>query len=148
MPKLKNVGRNRVKLTPDMLDGDAAILTVSKVEQFAWEGQNLCVLNFVESGDAGLILNQTMADALVAQLGDELDDWTDKRVPVEVREVEYEGEVTRKVYIMAAAEWRGAFRDAGEKVPSYVRDLTPERVPAPEKSGKSGKASKSARSGK
>lgn len=83
-------GKSRPKLLPDDLEGDVAILTIAKFETVdlqddeAEDGKRRsATLSFEETGDKVLWLNKTQIDALVERLGDESDDWTGKKVPVE-----------------------------------------------------------------
>lgn len=107
----------RPKLTPDLLEGNAAVLTIASVETFNFDNRDNLVLKFEETGDAALFVNRTMLDALIDGLGDETDEWVGSQVPVEVKTVKnpQNGEDVEKVYVMDFAEWDEAFTAAGVK---------------------------------
>lgn len=119
----------RPKLTPDRLEGDAAVLTVASVEAFHASGRDQIVVKFEETGDDALWLNKTMLDALLERLGDDTDGWVGERVPVEVRNVEYEGKATDKVYIMDADQWDEVLPPPG--VPSGTAKSKAKSAPKP-----------------
>lgn len=114
----------RERLSPEHLEGDAALLTITSVDMFKYDGQDTMVIKFEETGDAGMFINRTMLDALLEHLGDETDGWIGKVIPVEVRTVKYNSEETTKVYVWEAGKWADAFESAGEPVPDYCGSVS------------------------
>ena len=115
-------GTSTPKITPDDLEGDFAILTVVDFEDVevpddSVEGgkRKTATLTFEETEDKVLWLNMGMIDALVEQLGDDLDAWKGQEVPVEKYTARFRGKSFPKVRVMAAEEWDKAFKDAGIK---------------------------------
>lgn len=109
-------GVRGTKLTPEDLDGDAAVLTISEYaeQRNTGEGRRLSpVLRYSEAPEKLHYLNREQMERLVAKLGDDSDRWIGKRVPVAVEDVVYEGETFHKVYVMRPEEWEQAFKDAG-----------------------------------
>jgi hypothetical protein len=116
-------GGSLPRLTPEDLEGDAAILTIAAYEEVEVpdnedpSGRRFsATLSFEETGDKVLWLNKSMVEALVSRLGDESDDWIGQQVPVEKTTVIYKGQEYHKVRVMPAAEWDEAFREAGVRV--------------------------------
>lgn len=114
---LDKYGSKRPKLTPEDLEGDAAVLTVAGFEQFMVKDdvgeRPTAILVFEETGDKALFLNKTMLSALVERLGNDGDKYIGEKVPIEARKVTYQGKTTTKLYVMAAEEWDHAFEEAG-----------------------------------
>lgn len=115
-------GSSTPKLTPDDLEGDAAILTVTAYEEVevddedAEGGKRLsATLAFEETGDKVLWLNKGMVEALVEQLGDDSDKWAGQKVPVESYVAKYRGQKFNKVRVLPSEEWDAAFKEAGVK---------------------------------
>ena len=121
MAKLNSSNYNpaRPKLTPEMLEGTAAILTVTNAEEIDITDPNrkdgfrkALAVNFEETGEATMWPNATMSQTLIQMLGDDTDEWIGKLVPVEARHVRWGGEVHHKVCIIEAREWKDAFKEA------------------------------------
>lgn len=118
-------GGSRGKLTPEDIDGEVALVTISSAEQIEVDDEespsgkrlSLC-LHFEESGDdKALWLNKTQVETLVLILGDDTDGWLGKVVPVEVADVRFRGRTFRKVRVMAADEWRGVWGEVQQPYP-------------------------------
>lgn len=128
-------GSSTPKITPDDLEGDAAVLTVTgfekvEVDDDDAEGgkRNAATLTFEETEDRVLWLNKGMIEALIERLGDDSDEWVGAKVPVEKYVARYRGQKYDKVRVMPAEEWDRAFKEAGVRVPSK------KSAPAPVKS--------------
>lgn len=134
-------GPARGKITPNDLEADIALLTISSAEvidvpdEEAESGvrRSLC-LNFEETGDKALWPNKSNIETLAALLGDETDGWLGKVVPVEKAHVPFRGQTYYKVRIMDASEWEDVFKEAGVKYP--YKSVKQERVIANKASAK------------
>lgn len=105
-------GSARVKITPDDLEGDVAVLTVSGYEEFDVDDDTVkggkrksAVLMFEETGEAVLYLNKGMVESLVERLGDDSDGWLGEKVPVERHVAEFGNKRFPKVRVVPAEEW-------------------------------------------
>ena len=114
----------RPKLTPEMLEGTAAILTITNAEEIDIIDPNrsggfrkALAVNFEETGEATMWPNATMSQTLIQMLGEDTDEWIGKAVPVESRHVRWGGETHHKVCIIEAREWKDAFKEAGVSYP-------------------------------
>lgn len=117
MPKINEKtyggGASRTALSPEDLGGKkAAVLTISAVDPEVKIPDTsrpngvrvVCVLSFEEfvgDEDRALYLNKTQVKFLVAQFGDETDDWIGQRMPVEIVKVNdvSTGRPKAKVYV-------------------------------------------------
>ena len=82
MAKVNSSEFGRVALRPEDIEGDAAILTVERVERGTWQGQKRMMLHYKELPGKTHFLNATGVKALVEHLGDDDDHWVGLRVPV------------------------------------------------------------------
>lgn len=111
-------GVQGTKLTPDDLDGDAAVLTIAEFteQRNTGEGRQLSpVLRYVEAPDKLHYLNRLQIERLIAKLGDDSDRWIGKRVPVAVEDIEYDGTTYAKVYVMPPDQWTVTLAEADRK---------------------------------
>ena len=113
------LGGGPPKLTPDDLEGDAAILTISSFERGEVDDPEsktgtrvVYQLTFEETGDRVLYLNKGMTQSLVSRLGKNTTAWVGQRVPVEVYPWRFKGQSGRKVGILPAEEWDEALAEA------------------------------------
>ena len=93
---------------------EAAILTITEFadgDRKDADGK-WALLKFEETENKILFLTDAALDTLVERYGDETDDWTGKKVPVE----RYATKAGEKVRIMATEEWDRAFKEAGVRV--------------------------------
>jgi hypothetical protein len=118
----EDYGSSTPKITPDDLEGDFTILTVTgfetvDVDDDGVEGgkRKSATLTFEETENKVLWLNKGMIEALCTQLGTESDNWTGKQVPVEKYTARYGNKSYPKVRVMPSEEWDKAFKDAGVK---------------------------------
>lgn len=130
---------NRAKVEPSDLEGTAALLVIvnadeidindpSRVEGF----RKAVVLQFEEPAGKALWPNATMTQTLIQMLGNDLDEWTGKIVPVEARNVRFGRDTYYKVCVIESREWEAAFKEAGAPYP-YQRFAPVEKQAAPKK---------------
>ena len=113
------------KMVPEDLDEDIAILTISEFgEQKNPEGISP-VLRFQEAPDRLLYINRTQVEFLVKKLGDDSDNWIGRKIPVEKKEVEYNGKMFLKVYVMEPQDWDKTLRAATAPAPGKVSTTAP-----------------------
>jgi hypothetical protein len=135
----QNYNPSRPKLAPDDLEGTAAILTIASAEEIDVQDPNrsegfrkALVMNFEETEDKALWPNATMTQTLILMLGDDTDEWVGKTIPVEARNVRYNGETHHKVCILEGREWKGAYGEAGVTYP-YKSFAPTTKAAAPKK---------------
>lgn len=132
-------GGSTPKITHDDFDGDYTILTLTSFEKVDVPDDSVesgtrksAVLTFEETEDKVLWLNGGMIETLVAQLGDDDEEWIGKQVPVEKYTSRYRGKEYDKVRVMATEEWTKAFKEAGVKrkhpAASSVKDKEPPKA--------------------
>ena len=107
---IKDFGNKRPKLEQEHLEDDVAILTITEAEVLTVdaggdEERQSIVLAFKETGDYVLWPNATEIRTLIEKLGDDTDEWTGQRVPVEKVTRSYRGKKFDKVGVVDAAEW-------------------------------------------
>jgi hypothetical protein len=112
-------GSNTPKLTPDNLEGEAAVLTVAGFDEQTFDGEDgkrvTPFLWFKETGDLVLYINATQIDYLVERLGDESDNWIGKQVPVEKHSSTYKGQRFEKVWVQPPERWDDAISEANPR---------------------------------
>lgn len=115
-------GSSTPKLVPDDLEGDYAILTVAEFQEVEVDdedsetGKRLsATLRFEETDDKVIWLNRGQIESLIAQLGEDTDDWAGKQCPVEKHVAKFGRKEYPKVRVMPAEEWQRAFNGAGTK---------------------------------
>lgn len=103
-------GGSGPKVEPADLEGDTAVLTISKAERitFKQDGNDKLALKlyFEELGDKGMFI-ATKGDVatLVNRLGGRLSAWVGERVPVEKTIRKFNGEDYEKVVIVPQDDW-------------------------------------------
>jgi len=110
---LDDFGSKEPKIEPDDLEGDAAILTVARVERTEFEqdgtAKKAVKLYFEETGDKVMFLtSKTDVGAVVQNLGESVSKWPGKRVPVEVVIRKFRGNDHHKVVPIPADDWEEA----------------------------------------
>lgn len=77
-------GQSRPKLGVEQLDGaDSMVLIVSAVDpEVIFEERKRCVLTFAEFPELAYWVNVTGLKALIERLGDDVDNWIGKKVPL------------------------------------------------------------------
>lgn len=105
-------GSSKPKITPDDLEGDVAVLTISGYEEFDVDDASTesgkrrsAVLMFEQTEDRVLYLNKGMIETLVEKLGDDSDGWLGQQVPVEKHVAKFGNEKFPKVRVVPAEEW-------------------------------------------
>lgn len=113
-------GSSAPKITPDDLEEDAAILTVTKYDEVMVDDKNAkggkrksATLMFEETADKVLWLNKGMIETLIEQLGGDADDWIGQKIPVEKHIAKFGNDKFPKVRVMPSEEWDKAFKEAG-----------------------------------
>lgn len=112
-------GSSAPKLTPEDLEEDAAILTIESYEEAEVDDEDSedgkrwsANLKFKETGEKVLWLNKGMIDSLIEQLGDDADQWTGQKIPVEKHVALFRGKKFPKVRVMLSEQWDKTFKAA------------------------------------
>jgi len=115
-----NYNPNRLKVEPSDLEGTAALLTIINADEIDIndpsrpEGfRKAIVLQFEEPANKALWPNASQTQTLIQMLGNDLDEWVGKVIPVESRHVKFGAQTYHKVCIIEAREWQEAFDSAG-----------------------------------
>jgi hypothetical protein len=116
-PNLDRMGTSAPKVTQDDLEEDVALLTIASYDEdeipddAATDGKRfVAFLTFQELGDKRLYLNKTAATTLVAQFGEDADQWAGKTVPVERVRRKFGKQTFDKVDVVPDEEWDGYLR--------------------------------------
>lgn len=118
-------GMAGTKLTVDDLEADATVVTVAEFGEERNPDGYTPVLKFREVPEKKLYLNRTQLEYIVRRLGDDTDNWTGKRIPLEKKVVPYEGDRFPKVYVMEPDKWDDAIRQWDQhRAPQESRETT------------------------
>jgi hypothetical protein len=109
----------RQKLSPDDIPANECVLTIATAAEVTVGSENgrplkRIVVSFKETENRALWLNYTQVSTLVERIGDELNAWVGKRVPVQRHVAEYEGAEYPKVRIVPTSTWDGVMQRAGK----------------------------------
>lgn len=105
------INRDDYQNRSDVLSADdieeAAMLTITEFQDGDRKDDKgkWALLKFEET-DKVMFLNESAIDALVEHYGDDTDNWIGEKLPVE----QYDTKNGKRVRVMAAEEWEGAFK--------------------------------------
>ena len=120
-------GPKREALKPEMLDGDAAVVTITDVEEIEVERDGekrpVLVLTFKETGEYAFYPNVTGIKHLVKGLGTDERDWNGKKIALE--KVQTENPSTKQkvtsLWVASPDTWRTHARAAGASLAKRPR---------------------------
>lgn len=131
---VNEMGKSGPKLTPEMLEGDAAVLTLTHAERVEVDDNEsktgkrvVWAMKFEETEEHVLYLNKTQLEYMVAVYGDESDHWIGKPVAVERHTSEFGKKKFDKVWVCAPESWASIFSEAGVRAPKAVAEAAPTR---------------------
>jgi hypothetical protein len=115
--RLADFGKN--PLRAEQIDGDATVLTIASVAETKFDGRPQLEIKFAEFPDNHYFTNVSILGVLVAVLGDDLDNWIGKRVPLEKIQVpnpQVKGSMVTKLYPVDVRDWDSTVKDFDKAV--------------------------------